>query len=163
MKCKKRHRRVIVRGQLVLPLSGPESEEVSVGDLYLRYCVGEGEEGSVFAKCEGCREEQVHNVRRRVVGRPNVLVLQVGRSVPGQRRALRHPVRPESRLNFEGLGHMELWAVVYHSGANMCGGHYSSACRGADGLFWRFDDKTRQHSGCGVLGNDVELVRQREV
>ena len=148
-----------LKNMLVLPLPDERSDAVTVFDLYLRYCRGV----TKAVNCQRCGCLTDHSSQRRMVTRPNVLVVQARRTLAGDGSVWRHRVRPEARLELRGVGAMELCAVVYHSGVSVDSGHYTCACRGPDGMFWLFDDVTRGDTGCRRLPIDIEQVLQKSV
>ena len=56
-------------------------------------------------------------------------------------------MRPELRLEMPGVGRVDLWAFAYRQGTTFSRGHYHAVCRGADGEFYNFDDRTKVHPG----------------
>ena len=104
-------------------------------ELYCDFCAPEDVEKS----CPGCcRDEhaRVKHVRQmRVVGLPQVLVVQLRRGAEA-----REPVWVEEQLRLPGLPQMQLVGVVYHNGRSLDTGHYTSLCRVHDGRYFLFDD-----------------------
>ena len=128
---------------LPLPPEDQESRSWTVTDLYFLWASPESLEGGDAVVCEPCGEQRTAHVQqRRVASRPNVLVVQVRRTVEESRDALRHPVLVEEELSLPGVGAFELAGVVYHRGPRVTSGHYTSVSRGPDGMFWRFDDES---------------------
>ena len=136
---------------LDLPLADEDAKGVTVGDLLLRYCA----KTELVQTCDGCRSKRDHVSQRRVVGDPNVLIVRPVRDSLGTESLRRAAVRPELRLEMPGVGRVDLWAVVYHQGATFSRGHYHAVCRGADGEFYSFDDRTKVHSGCTRSSEDA--------
>jgi hypothetical protein len=85
---------------------------------------------------------------------PSVLFVHVDRvRVPGLPQLSRMRVCLEEQFNVPMLGVMELAAVVCHTGKALTSGHYTCVCRGPNGMFYRFDDKS-----CVCLGVDLSIL-----
>ena len=103
--------------------------------MYTKYC----SKTDVAMQCSVCeRPGGSFKEQRRLVGLPNVLVVQVRRAVSEDPRAAACRTRVEAEREFSVMGSfesMELWGVVYHEGSRADSGHYRAAARGPDGVF----------------------------
>ena len=138
---------------LVLPVPPAETQVRvwTVTDLYYLWAKPEELVGDDARVCETCNGQLTSHVQqRRVSSRPNVLVVQVRRTVAGSSDVLRHPVRVEEELSLPDVGTFELAGVVYHSGQTFGSGHYTCASRGPDRQFWRYDDEVSRPTAVDI-------------
>ena len=145
---------------LILSLEGfSDGRSWGVSELYTKYC----SKTEVRMPCGVCeRVGGSFKEQRRLVGLPNVLMVQVRRAVSEEVGAAVCRTRVEAEREFSVMGSfesMELWGVVYHAGRTADSGHYRAAARGPDGAFWLFDDLRPPQR----LATDVSTYRMREV
>jgi hypothetical protein len=139
---------------MIVKLGLPADRNVASGvsDLYLAGCAAETRD----LDCEGevCAGARVpHLLQRRVSTLPNVLLVQVQRSLSVDGAPSRHVVYPEEKLSLRGLGDLELAGVVYHHGARANTGHYTCACRGQDDRFYYYDDSKQAQRVAGEISS----------
>jgi hypothetical protein len=84
---------------------------------------------------------------------PNVFIVQIQRRLG----APRVPIAVEEQLELPGWSPMDLVGVIYHDGPTPDSGHYTCACRLADGRYSLFDD----NSSAVALTDEVGHVNQR--
>ena len=85
--------------------------------------------GVAEVHCPGCSATTEHTVQARVMTQPNVFIVQIQRRLG----APRVPIAVEEQLELPGLSPMDLVGVIYHDGPTPDSGHYTCACRLADG------------------------------
>ena len=127
---------------LVLPVPPADERERpwTVTDLYFLWARPQELVGEDAVECSACGGQRTSHVQQcRVRSRPNVLIVQVRRTVAGSSDALRHLVFAEEEVSLPDVGSFELTGVVYHSGRGVTSGQYTCACRGPDRQFWRYD------------------------
>ncbi|CAK0822041.1 unnamed protein product, partial [Prorocentrum cordatum] len=132
----------------------PEDRGVSLttSELYLRACGPEVQEEADRLECPRCESRQVHVLQWRVREPPTVLFARVIRPVAagGQGVLLRRRVDVEEEIQLPGFPRMVLAGVLFHNGATVRSGHYTSMCRGPGGMFWMYDDAKVQAVQGGV-------------
>ena len=151
---------------LPVPPADPHVRGWTVTDLYYLWAKPEELVGDDAVECQTCGGERTSHVQqRRVSSRPNVLVVQVRRTLGGSSDVLRHPVFAEEELSLPGVGNFELAGVVYHSGQTFRSGRYTCASRGPDRHFWRYDGEVSRRSvveiGCLLPRSVYVLVYTR--
>ena len=132
----------------------------STTDLYMQWAAPERLAGIDAVMCATCGTRTDREKQVRVVTAPNVRIVQPRRHVVrgGALHLSRHVVVPEREINWSGIGAFELAAVVYHRGRTVRSGHYWSAMRHADGLWYKLDDHKISY-----FGSDPELTDGRYV
>jgi len=121
----------------------------TLAEAYLASC-GPGIESLFFP---GCLRNTEHTVQFRVMTQPNVFILQIPRPA-GVKRV---PVAVEEQLELPGWSAMDLVGVIYHDGHSPTSGHYTCACRLANGRYALFDD----NAPAVPLTDEVGHVHQR--
>jgi hypothetical protein len=105
--------------------------------------------------CPGCLVDKEHTVQVRVMTQPNVFIVQIQRPLG----ATRVPVAVEEQLELPGWSAMDLVGVIYHNGPSPVTGHYTCACRLANGRYAFFDD----NSPAVFLSDEIGHIHQRLV
>ena len=123
--CKSGKARYASANVLVLPVppAEPQDRVWTVTDLYFLWAKPEERVGDDAVECSICGGQRTSHVQqRRVASRPNVLIVQVRRTVAHDSDVLRHRVLAEEEFSLPDVGAFELAGVVYHSGRNLTSG-----------------------------------------
>ena len=121
----------------------------TLAEAYIKSC-GPGVDE---VHCPGCSATTAHTVQARVMTQPNVFIVQIQRRLG----APRVPIAVEEQLELPCWSTMDLVGVIYHNGPSPDSGHYTCACRLADGTHSLFDD----NSSAVALTDEVGHVNQR--
>ena len=129
-----------------------EGGPMTIAEMYLQSCAPV--EGGELLACPACGVDVVHESQSRIVQMPNVLVVQMKRSL-----GVRPGVDVEAQLELPGMPPMALVGVLYHDGPTFKSGHYTCLCRGPGGRHWMYDDA----KAVRVVEDEVCAIKPKQV